>query len=255
MSGTFTGSPDSQAPNTQAPDTQAPNTNAPGSRPKLVASRRELLIGGGFVLAAATAFAMKPRTHLNMLGGSKIEALVPQRFAGWSFLAASGLVLPPEDQLEKQLYSELLTRTYTNSRGMQMMLLIAYNGSQDGVVQIHRPEICYPAGGFKLTQIDEHSIPLKSGLDIPSRFIVAETGLRREQIIYWTRLGQFFPRRWSEQRWAVFEQNLEGKIPDGLLVRISSISPDVTAADLDGFARELYASVGPTMQRVLVGIR
>ena len=106
MSGTFTGSPDSQAPNTQAS-----NTSAPGSRPKLVASRRELLIGGGFVLAAATAFAMKPRTHLNMLGGSKIEALVPQRFAGWSFLAACGLVLPPEDQLEKQLYSELLTRT------------------------------------------------------------------------------------------------------------------------------------------------
>lgn len=230
-------------------------TKAAGSRPALVGSRRELLIGGGFLAAAAAAFAFKPRDHFDMLGKNKLDALVPNRLAGWNVVAASGLVLPPEDQLEKQLYSQLFTRTYTNARGVQMMLLIAYNGSQDGVVQIHRPEVCYPASGFKLTRIEEHSVPLSSAVDVPSRFIIAETGLRREQIVYWTRLGQFFPRRWSEQRWAVFEQNLEGYIPDGLLVRISSVSQDVGSADLDGFARDLYASVSPTMQRVLVGIR
>ncbi|MEG3123327.1 exosortase-associated protein EpsI, V-type [Sphingomonas sp. GB1N7] len=235
--------------------TKPSGTTSGGSRPPLVGSRRELLIGGGFLAAAATAFALTPRDPLNMLGKNKIDALVPNRFAGWNFVAASGLVLPPEDQLEKQLYSQLLTRTYINARGVQMMLLIAYNGAQDGVVQIHRPEVCYPAGGFKLTTIEEHTLPLASGLDVPSRFIIAETGLRREQIVYWTRLGQAFPRRWSEQRWAVFTQNLQGKIPDGLLVRISSVSPDVSVAELDGFARDLYASVGTTMRHVLVGLR
>ncbi|QQV78057.1 EpsI family protein [Sphingomonas aliaeris] len=230
-------------------------TRRTASRPGFVGSRRELLIGGGFLVAAATALAMKPRNQLNMLGKGNIETLVPNTIGDWSFVAASGLVLPPEDQLEKQLYSQLLTRTYTNPRGVQMMLLIAYNGSQDGVVQVHRPEVCYPAGGFKLTQIDEHAIPIAKDITLPSRFIVAETGMRREQIIYWTRLGTAFPRQWSEQRLAVFEQNLEGNIPDGLLVRISSVSPDVGAADLDAFARDLYASVGTTMRSVLVGPR
>jgi EpsI family protein len=228
----------------------------PGSAgPGFVGSRREVLIGGGFLIAAATAFAMKPRNQLNMLGKGKIETLVPNRIGEWTFLAASGLVLPPEDQLEKQLYSQLLTRTYTNARGQQMMLLIAYNGSQDGVVQVHRPEVCYPAGGFTLTRIDEHQIPIASGITLPSRFIVAETGMRREQIIYWTRLGNAFPRQWSEQRLAVFEQNLAGNIPDGLLARISSVSADVGPAELDAFARDLYASVGITMRKVLVGPR
>ena len=32
-------------------------------------------------------------------------------------------------------------------------------------------------------------------------------------MIYWTRLGAEFPRRWSEQRYAVFEQNMRGIIP------------------------------------------
>lgn len=230
-------------------------TRPSGSRPGFVGSRRELLIGGGFLAAAVTAFAMKPRNQLNMLGAGKIETLVPNTIGDWSFVAASGLVLPPEDQLEKQLYSQLLTRTYTNARGVQMMLLIAYNGSQDGVVQVHRPEVCYPAGGFALTRIDPHEIPIAKDITLPSRFIVAETGMRREQIIYWTRLGTAFPRQWREQRLAVFEQNLEGNIPDGLLVRISSVSSDVGPAELDAFARDLYASVGNTMRRVLVGPR
>jgi EpsI family protein len=230
-------------------------TSRDGARPALLGTRREMLIGGGFLLAAATSFALKPRRHIRMLGNGKIEDLVPKKFAGWDFVAASGLILPPEDQLQDQLYSQLLTRTYANAAGTQIMLLIAYNGAQDGVVQVHRPEVCYPASGFKLTQIDEHLIPMADGLDIPSRFIVAETGLRREQIIYWTRLGNAFPRQWSEQRRAVFEQNLRGDIPDGLLTRISSVSPNTGAIQLDAFARDLYTAVGTRMKQVLVGVR
>lgn len=221
----------------------------------VLGSRRELLIGSGCLLAAGTAYAMKPRHQIEYLRGAQLETLVPKTFAGWEFVAASGLVLPPQDQLQDKLYTQLLTRTYVDAAGDQMMLLIAYNGSQDGVVQVHRPEVCYPASGFQLTSIAEHVIPLTPQLSLPSRFIVAETGLRREEIIYWTRLGNAFPRQWSDQRWAVFQQNLRGDIPDGLLVRISSVRPNVGAAKLDGFARDLYANVGAQMRRVLVGDR
>jgi EpsI family protein len=219
----------------------------------LVGTRREALIGGGLILAAGVAFAMKPRHQMSFLGGAKIENLVPKAFAGWNFVAASGLVLPPQDQLRDKLYSQLLTRTYANAEGAQIMLLIAYNAAQDGVVQVHRPEVCYPASGYQLTRIDDRILPLAANIGVPSRYIVAETGLRREEIIYWTRLGGYFPRHWTEQRWAVFMQNLEGEIPDGMLVRISSTMPDVGIEALDRFARDLYAHVGATMKHVLTG--
>ena len=219
----------------------------------VLGTRREVLIGAGCLLASGTAFAMKPRHQVEFLGGAQIDALVPKQLGKWKFVDASGLVLPPEDQLQNKLYSQLLTRIYSDSTGGQIMLLIAYNASQDGVVQVHRPEICYPASGFRLSSIEEHVVSLAPEIEIPSRYIVAETGLRREEIIYWTRLGSYFPRRWSEQRWAVFMQNLHGDIPDGLLIRISSITPGIARDALGTFARELYASVGPRMRHVLAG--
>jgi EpsI family protein len=222
---------------------------------RLLGTRRELLIGVGCLAASGAALALKPRHQIEFLGGDKIEALVPKRFGEWSFVASSGLVLPPQDQLQDKLYTQLLTRTYANPAGAEMMLLIAYNASQDGVLQVHRPEVCYPASGYRLTSIAEHEVPLAANLTIPSRYIVAETGLRREEIVYWTRLGSYFPKRWSDQRWAVFLQNLHGEIPDGLLVRISSAAPGLGAGPLDAFARDLYAGVGPRMRRVLVGNR
>ena len=217
--------------------------------------RRELLIGAALLAAAGTAYAAKPRRSEVLLGSAKLDELVPKRFLGWSFDSSSGLVLPPSDQMRDQLYAQILTRVYTNEDGSVVMLLIAYNGSQDGTLQVHRPEVCYPASGYKLTQIDDRMTPISKYIDIPSRYIVAETELREEQLIYWTRLGDQFPRKWSEQKLAVIEENLEGTIPDGVLVRISTLAQGDGRRMLDRFAAELYRSVGPRMQRVLVGRR
>ena len=222
---------------------------------RLAASRRELLIGAACSLAAGTAFALKPRHHVAFLGDRKLEELVPKNFAQWNFVAASGLVLPPQDQLRDQVYSQLLTRTYSGPDGTSIMLLIAYSGAQDGVVQIHRPEVCYPASGFQLVQNQQHTTRLANHSAIPSRFIVAEDSVRREMLIYWTRTGRAFPRKWAEQRWAIFEQNIQGDIPDGLLVRISSTDQDAKVETLDRFARDLFEHAGPLMQQVLVGDR
>ena len=216
-------------------------------------SRRELLIGGVCLVAAATVFVRLPRRHIAYLGAGKLEQLVPKSFAGWEFASASGLVLPPDDQLRDQIYSQLLTRTYTMQGGHEIMLLIAYNAGQDGVVQIHRPEVCYPASGFRLVENQEHSTQVSPGHSIPSRFIIAENSMRKEKIIYWTRVGTDFPRKWAEQRLAVFEQNLRGYIPDGLLIRISSVNDNVDPADLDRFAESLFLSLGATMRTVLGG--
>jgi EpsI family protein len=216
-------------------------------------ARRQLLSGAALLAAAGAALAFTPRTVLRTLGGGKLEALVPHQIGEWRFQASSGLVLPPADQLRDRLYSELLTRTYRSPDGSVMMLLIAYAGSQDGTIQVHRPEVCYPASGFRLTDIEDRDVKLAPGVDVPSRYIVAETELRTEQMIYWTRLGHLFPRKWSDQKLAVIEENLRGIIPDGVLVRISTLGQADARANLDGFASALFGAVGPRMRSVLVG--
>ena len=214
--------------------------------------RRETLIGGAFLAAAAAGFALKPRQTENLLGAAKLDDLVPKAIGPWQFNTASGLVLPPADQLRDALYSQLLTRTYVSGNAAAM-LLIAYSGAQDGTVQVHRPEVCYPASGYRLTQQAPHAVSLAPGVTVPARAITAETEVRREQLIYWTRLGRHFPTRWIEQREAVTAENFAGMIPDGVLVRISSTGPGDQLPLLDGFARALFGVVGPRMRQVLLG--
>lgn len=223
--------------------------------PTLLGTRRQFLIGAGCLTAAAIAFARKPRTDDAFMGSSKLEDIVPRQFAGWQFVTASGLVLPPQDQLQSKIYHQLLTRVYNRGDGQSIMLLIAYGGSQDGVVQIHRPEICYPASGYTLSTVKDHLAKLAPKVLIPSRYIVADSPSRTEQMIYWTRLGADFPRRWSEQRLSVFEQNMAGIIPDGVLVRISTDVSDASSAILDQFAADLYGSANGLLKRLLVGQR
>ena len=148
-------------------------------RPPLLGSRRQFLIGAGCLTAAAVAFVRKPRAEQAFLGSAQLEDLVPHQFAGWQFVTASGLVLPPQDQLKSKIYHQLVTRVYNRSGGPSVMLLIAYGGSQDGVIQIHRPEICYPASGFTLTTVKDHVALLAPGIRIPSRFIVADSPTRK----------------------------------------------------------------------------
>lgn len=216
-------------------------------------SRRETLIGAGFIAAAVAGLALKPRVSENLLGTAKLDNLVPQQIGEWRFNTVSGLVLPPADQLRDKIYSQLLTRTYVAEGRPPVMLLIAYSGAQDGSIQIHRPEICYPASGYRLTRVEPHSVSLAPGVTVPARTIAAETDTRHEQLIYWTRLGSHFPTRWSAQRLAVTEENFAGIIPDGVLVRVSTTAGGDQTSLLDGFAREMFRVVGPRMRQVLLG--
>lgn len=216
-------------------------------------SRRQMLIGGSFLVAATAGLVLKPRQQENLLGSAKLDDLLPKQFAGWRFNTASGLVLPPADQLRDKIYSQLLTRVYIRDGQPPVMLLIAYSGSQDGTIQIHRPEVCYPASGYKLTSVQSHAVPLAPGIAVPARAILAETNVRSEQLIYWTRQGRHFPTSWAEQKTAVIAENVAGVVPDGVLVRMSGIGDGTLIPMLDGFARDLYAAIGPQMRRVLLG--
>ena len=216
--------------------------------------RRKFLLSGAFLGSAALAYARTPRRVEDFLGKAKLDAIIPKHFGDWSFVSASGLVTAPEDQLSRLLYSQLLTRVYSATDKPPVMMLAAQSASQTGVLQIHRPEVCYPAGGFQLSPVIEHDIPV-GPLTLRTNQLTATADGRSEQIVYWTRIGKHLPISWSEQRWAVAQDNMRGIIPDAVLVRISvsANDRDEALAVIGGFTRSLITSLSPLARKVLIG--
>lgn len=221
-------------------------------------SRREFLIGGACALTAGAAFAATPRSRMSLLGKAKLEALIPRAFGGWSELPSSGLVVPQsDDSLAAKLYAQTVSRTFINAQGKGIMALFAYGDTQSDQLQLHRPEVCYPAFGFAVVDSAPVQIPLKAGVVIPARRLTAQSTLRTEQIAYWTRIGEYLPQSGDEQRMVKLRTALRGVIPDGILVRISNLeqTADEGFALNQLFAAELVAAMPKAGLPALVGSR
>jgi EpsI family protein len=216
-------------------------------------NRRKLLLALMFGSAAALAAWRQPWKHIDYLGRQKLEDLVPKKIGQWSFVTASGLVVPPQDQLRDAIYSQVLTRVYSDGAGSSIMFLAAQSAGQTGFLQIHRPETCYAAGGYSVSSPGSHVVNA-GGKSIHAIELEATQDARTEHIMYWTRIGNLMPRSWREQKLAVAEQNLEGIIPDAILVRVSTVGPDRKAAriQIDGFVQMLLDAVPADRRAVFV---
>jgi EpsI family protein len=216
-------------------------------------TRRKFVLGLLFASAAGVAAARQPRVNVDYLGKNDLDKVIPNRIGQWTFLSESGLVVPPEDQLSQALYSQLVTRVYADGHNPPIMLLVAQSSSQTGILQIHRPEFCYSAGGYALTPSQPHIVRLPSG-PLEATHLTAANDGRTEQIVYWTRVGDHLPTSWSEQRLVVALDNLRRTIPDATVVRISLLSNHRAAAleTIDKFIRAMIDSVTPPMRRVFV---
>lgn len=222
---------------------------------KFTLDRRKVVLGLGLVGASGFAQARLPVPNKPRIKEDVFVGMIPRQVGDFAFEAESGLVLPPSDALSSRLYDNLVTRSYSSPDGQAVMLLIAYNNKQDGVLQIHRPEICYPAGGFDLTPVQPIEVPITAGAQLPGQIFAATSEVRNEVVLYWTRVGSAFPRRWLEQRLAVAEANLQGIVPDGVLARVSTISNDMGQARpvLERFIRQLHDSASPRARSLLFG--
>lgn len=215
--------------------------------------RRKLLVGGLLAASSAAVWARQPSERIDYLGNRKLDDLIPKQIGGWKFATTSGLVVPPEDALSDSLYSQLMTRVYDNGRDPPVMLLIAQSAGQTGLLQVHRPEFCYPAGGFQLSPIVQRPIPVAGRARLINQLTASAPG-RTEQILYWTRVGDGMPISWRQQRLAVAIDNLKGKIPDAVLVRVSSVDLDwnSTFTRLGAFVEQLLSQLPVSGRKVLV---
>jgi EpsI family protein len=217
-------------------------------------SRRTLLVGGGFLAVALSALAVTPRRHEATLGRNRLEDVIPSQIGGWSIAPSSALILPETNQ-PSDVYDQVLARAYVASASPPMMLLIAYGAAQSGLMKVHRPEICYASSGFAISDDRAQDLPLAASAPIAAKTFLATRGDRMEQVLYWTRISNAFPRDLASQRLLMLELGLQGVIPDGVLVRCSTFGGSLSGSRdaLMAFADALVASASPAGRDLLLG--
>jgi EpsI family protein len=220
--------------------------------------RREFLVGGLGFGAFGLSEYLRPRRTVRLFSGATLEQAVPQSFGRWREHPGGAVVAPvTPNSLADRLYSATLTRIYfpVDRSGPPVMLLIAYGGEQSDLLQLHRPESCYPAVGLRIAQREMGEVPLAGGGRVPSVFLSAVGQERLEDIVYWTRLGEALPRTAAEQRADRLRAAMQGTIGDGMLVRASTVRYEDAPAypHLARFLGELMAHVPEKSRAGFVG--
>lgn len=219
---------------------------------------RQFLIAAAMLAAAILAVALTPSMRMAERNPTvDLEAMIPSMFGDWQQEAViASLVISPDVQSQlDRIYGQTLTRTYRNSKDARVMLSIAYGGDQSYSTQVHRPEMCYPAQGFEVRGMTKGFIDVGDAR-LPVMRLVAIQGPRVEPITYWAMIGGSAVRGNLEQHLARLKYGLSGKIPYGLVIRVSTISANEAQSYLveEEFLRDMLQAVSSGHRRFLMGL-
>ena len=216
-----------------------------------------VVLAAAMVSASALTGALTPTVKLaEQQDKFQLETMIPSAFGQWQVDAAIvPLQADPEQQaLLERIYDQTLSRTYVNRDGRRVMLSIAYGGDQSRALQIHLPEVCYVAQGFDMLDARDDTLDTGHGM-VPVKRLVARQNARNEPITYWITVGDKATKPGIEQKLQRFAYGLSGKIPDGMLVRVSTIGADAAAAYQvqDRFIKDMLGVVDGRDRRRLMG--
>jgi EpsI family protein len=217
-----------------------------------------LALAAAMFCVSAAGIAVRPGAKAADKGQAlSLETTVPKQFGDWVELPdrRAQVVNPQTQELLNKLYSQILTRMYVNKEGYQIMLSMAYGDDQRGGLQAHRPEVCYPAQGFKLGKVEKGALATTFG-DIEVRRLTTSLGERNEPVTYWLTVGDQIINGTLDKRIAEIRLGLTGQIPDGLLFRISSIDTDPHRAFAmqQKFAADMMTAVPSRARKQLSGL-
>jgi len=208
--------------------------------------------------ASVTAYVVKPKLRtVSSAPAIQLESAIPRQFGAWREEPTRVLqVVNPQTQaLLDKLYSQTLTRTYVDDRGYRVMLSLAYGDDQRGGLQAHKPEVCYPAQGFNMRGNVPSQLSTPFG-SVPVRRLDTQLGARLEPVTYWFAFGDQVVSGRFEQRLAELRLGLAGRVPHGLLFRVSSIDADTQAAyrEQDRFVNELLVAMSVRDRGRVIGL-
>ena len=206
-----------------------------------------------FMLVFTAYFAnhMTPQRSLARERPVDLVAMIPLQIGEWSATndTLSSEVLNPELAASiENVYSQTMSRLYSNKAGEKIMLSVAYTTSQSDNEgrQTHLPEVCYPAQGLKIS--NKELIDLKTIYgDISATQLLATTVGRVEPITYWITVGDVSGNTNTKRKINQIKYGLRGIIADGLIIRVSHIAnnSDWNYALNEKFIADLLSSVTP----------
>ena len=213
-----------------------------------------MVLLAAMLITAALASWFTPRQSAPELS-KPLAGIVPLQFGDWAAIKTALLPVDlserrPGEQTTDQPYDDTLMRTYRNSNGDTVMLAIAYGRVQRQEIKIHRPDLCYKAQGFDVIADNRSAL---ASLDVARAPILANRMLaqrpgRTEAVSYWMRVGSIYADSSLATRLHILSEGLAGRIPDGVVVRASTIIGNAGASSkafevTDSFLRTLIGFV------------
>jgi EpsI family protein len=211
------------------------------------------------LLSAGLGAALRPTISLaDERPPIDLPTMVPPTFGEWreEVNRLTQVVNPQQKSVIDKIYSQTLSRTYINPQGYRIMLSIAYGKNQSDALQLHKPEICYPAQGFTLLNKQTGALDLPGKLITGTR-IATSLGQRFEPVTYWTVVGDHNVTSGNDKKLTELRYAMHNRIPDGMLVRVSSIDKDTEKAYRvqNQFASTMIDAIGAEHRQRFAGNR
>ncbi len=118
-----------------------------------------ILASIAIVCSAVLAEALAPHELMARTSASlDLEKVIPKQFGTWRLASGIAPVTPadPEGYVQadpySKIYSQEVGRSYTDGHGNIVMLMVAYGPVQNFRLKAHRPEMCYTAAGFRVSE-------------------------------------------------------------------------------------------------------
>jgi EpsI family protein len=188
-----------------------------------------LLLGLAMCLAAGLAVALKPTKKLaDRSEKISLEKMIPMQIGPWRADPNAQANIKPSAEVQANLdkiYDQILSRTYLNDKGQAVMLTITYGSSQTQDLKAHRQEVCYTAQGFQIQAL-KHEILRIARQTIPVTQMFAVKQDRMEPVTYWFTMGDNVVLSRTERMLVQLKYSFAGVIPDGVLVRVSNLTPN-----------------------------
>lgn len=217
----------------------------------LILAALMLSSAGAARLLTPTAKIADQRPQVNL------ERTIPPQFGDWKvdLEAAAGVLPSPDTQANlDKIYDQVLSRTYVNSDGERIMLTITYGSAQTQELKAHRQEVCYGAQGFEIRGLSDAVLQV-ARRTVPVTRMFAIKGARTEPVTYWFTMGDQVVIGRLERLLVQIKYSFSGVIPDGMLIRVSSITPDAEQGyrAQAAFVDQLMAHVDGNMATQLLG--
>jgi EpsI family protein len=214
----------------------------------------------GAILIATSALTVIVRPDAAAASAESVvdlAQLLPERFGNWRLdeRVTPIAIGPDTPNGTMPAYAKMLERIYVDDHDRRVMLSVAYSKQQFGdQLQAHRPEYCYKAQGFTIGAVSDGALATAHG-PLPIRRLHASRPGRSEPVSYWLTVGDQAALPGLARKVAQLRQSLAGTIPDGMLVRVSSIDDSTLDAYAvhDRFLSDLLATLPETSRVRLTG--